>query len=182
MSIGDWLTEVANWVFLILALVTFVSAVMVVTSQNVVRAVLYLVLTLGGAAALFLLLGAEFVGWTVVLVYIGAVIILFLIGIMITKAPLTKSVDLSQPISAKVPAALLSLLLFGVVAWAVYQTFGFDTIPLPDEATSTGDIGLSLFSLWVIPFEVVSFVLLAALVGGIVLARRDEAAGPEDRQ
>jgi|SRR3970282_248950 len=124
---------------------------------------------------MFLMLGAEFVGWTVVLVYIGAVIILFLIGIMITRAPLTKSVDLSEPLSAKVPAALLSVILFGVVAWAVVESFGLDTIPLPDEATRTGDLGLSLFTSWVIPFEVVSFVLLAALIGGIVLARRDPA-------
>ena len=173
MSFGDWITEVGNWIFLVLALVTFVSALMVVRSQNVVRAVLYLVITLGGSAALFLMLGAEFVGWTVVLVYIGAVIILFLIGIMITKAPLTSTAELSQPISAKVPAALLTLLLFAVVTWAVYQSFGFDTLPFPDEATRTGDIGRSLFSTWIIPFETVSFVLLAALIGGISLARRD---------
>ena len=177
MSIGDWLSEVANWVFLLLAVVTFISAIAVVSSKNVVSAVLYLVLTLGGTAALFLMLGAEFVGWTVVLVYIGAVIILFLIGIMITKAPLTQSVELSQPISAKVPAALLSLLLFGMVAWATAESFGTETIPLPDEATRTGDIGASIFSNWVIPFEVVSFVLLAALVGGIALARRDDTPG-----
>ena len=179
MSIGDWLTEAANWVFLILALVTFVSSVMVVSSQNVVRAVLYLVVTLGGSAALFLMLGAEFVGWTVVLVYIGAVIILFLIGIMITKAPLTASADLSQPISAKVPAALLSVLLFAVVAWAVVESFGTAAIPFPDGATTTGDLGESIFSNWIIPFETVSFVLLAALVGGISLARRDPTEAEE---
>jgi NADH-quinone oxidoreductase subunit J len=173
MTIGDWFSEVANWVFLFLAIPTFAAAVMVVSSKNVVRAVLYLVITLGGTAALFMMLGAEFVGWTVVLVYIGAVIILFLIGIMITKAPLTQNVDLSQPISARVPAALLSVLLFGVVAWAVNESFGLDTIPLPDEATTTGDIGASIFSSWVIPFEVMSFVLLAALVGGITIARQD---------
>ena len=179
MSIGDWLTEVANWVFLILAIPTFVASVMVVSSRNVVRAVLYLVIALAGSAALFLMLGAEFVGWTVVIVYLGAVIILFLIGIMITRAPLTKSVDLSEPISARVPAALLSLLLFGVVAWAVVESFGTETIPLPDEATRTVELGTSIFTSWVIPFEVVSFVLLAALIGGIVLARQDPKARGE---
>ncbi len=173
MSIGDWFSEAANWVFLFLAIPTFGGAVMVVASQNVVRAVLYLVITLGGSAALFLMLGAEFVGWTIVLVYIGAVIILFLIGIMITRAPLTKTADLSQPISAKVPAALLSFLLFVVVGWAVIQSFGTETIPFPDEATRTGDLGLSIFTTWVIPFEVVSLVLLVALIGGIALARKD---------
>jgi len=176
MTIGDWLTESANWAFLFLAIPTFVASVMVVSSRNVVRAVLYLVIALGGSAALFLMLGAEFVGWTVVLVYIGAVIILFLIGIMITRAPLTKNVDLSHPISAKAPAALLSVLLFAVVAWAVVESFGLETIPLREEATRTGEIGLSIFTSWVIPFEVVSFVLLAALVGGIALARKDEPA------
>lgn len=173
MTIGDWLSELANWAFLVLAIPTFAASVMVVSSRNVVRAVLYLVIALAGSAALFLMLGAEFVGWTVVIVYLGAVIILFLIGIMITRAPLTKSVDLSEPISARIPAALLSIVLFGVVAWAVVQSFGTEIIPLPDEATRTAELGVSIFSLWVIPFEVVSFVLLAALIGGIVLARQD---------
>ncbi len=181
MTIGDWLTEAANWVFLFLAVPTLVASLMVVTSRNVVRAVLYLVITLGGSAALFLMLGAEFVGWTIVLVYIGAVIILFLIGIMITRAPLTKNVDLSHPISAKAPAALLSVLLFGVVGWAVVESFGSETIPFPEEATRTGEIGMSIFTTWVIPFEVVSFVLLAALIGGIALARRDEAPAEQQR-
>ncbi len=181
MTIGDWLTEAANWVFLLLAVPTLVASVMVVSSRNVVRAVLYLVIALAGSAALFLMLGAEFVGWTIVLVYIGAVIILFLIGIMITRAPLTKRVDLSHPISARAPAALLSVLLFGLVAWAVIESFGLETIPLPEEATRTGEIGLSIFTTWVIPFEVVSFVLLAALIGGIVLARRDEAPAEQQR-
>jgi NADH-quinone oxidoreductase subunit J len=145
----------------------------VVTARNVVRAVLALVVTLAGTAALFMMLGAEFVGWTVVLVYIGAVIILFLMGIMITQAPLTRKTDLSQPMSMRAPAVLLSVILFGVIAWAVTVSFGAQAVPLPDEATSTASIGETLFTNWVIPFEVVSFVLLAALIGGISLARRD---------
>ena len=181
MTIGEWLTEAANWVFLLLAVPTLVASVMVVTSRNVVRAVLYLVIALAGSAALFLMLGAEFVGWTIVLVYIGAVIILFLIGIMITRAPLTKNVDLSHPISARAPAALLSALLFGLVGWAVVESFGSETIPFPEEATRTGEIGVSIFTTWVIPFEVMSFVLLAALIGGIALARRDEAPAEQQR-
>jgi NADH-quinone oxidoreductase subunit J len=167
------ITELANWVFLVIALATLAGAILVVTAQNVVRAVLALVITFAGTAALFLMLGAEFVGWTVVLVYIGAVIILFLIGIMITRAPLTKKTELSGPMAMRVPAAILSVLLFAVIAWAVSSSFGAATIPLPDEATSTASIGEVLFTNWVIPFEVVSFVLLAALIGGIALARQD---------
>ncbi len=169
----EWITELANWVYLVIALATLAGALMVVTARNVVRAVLSLIITFAGTAALFLMLGAEFVGWTVVLVYIGAVVILFLIGIMITKAPLTKNTDLSAPIAMRIPAAILSALLFAVIAWAVSASFGSATIPLPDEATITASIGETLFTNWVIPFEVVSFVLLAALIGGIALARKD---------
>ncbi|RPI25811.1 MAG: hypothetical protein EHM57_01015, partial [Actinobacteria bacterium] len=88
VDLGSWLREAANWVFLVIAFPTLFAAFRVVTTANIVRAVLYLVVTLAGTAALFLVLGAEFVAWTVVLVYIGAVVILFLIGIMITRAPL----------------------------------------------------------------------------------------------
>lgn len=174
-----WIRESANWVFLVISIPTLVSAFLVVTSQNIVRAVLYLVVTLAGTAALFIMLGAEFVGWTVVLIYIGAVIILFLIGIMITRAPLTRESELSQPSSARLPAALLSFVLFGAVAWAAIDAFGLETIPVPDDATRTASIGVSIFTNWVIPFEAVSFVLLAALIGGIAIARRDEPVRSE---
>jgi len=119
VTFSDWITEIANWVFLAIALATLAGAFMVVTAKNVVRAVLALVVTFAGTAALFLMLGAEFVGWTVVLVYIGAVIVLFLIGIMITRAPLTEKTELSQAMAMRVPAALLSVLLFAIIAWAV---------------------------------------------------------------
>jgi NADH-quinone oxidoreductase subunit J len=173
LTFSDWITEIANWVFLAIALATIVGAFMVVTAKNVVRAVLALVVTFAGTAALFLMLGAEFVGWTVVLVYIGAVIVLFLIGIMITRAPLTEKTELSQPMSMRAPAAALSVLLFAVIGWALTESFGAAQLPLPDEATTTASIGVEMFTTWVIPFEVVSFVLLAALIGGIALARQD---------
>ena len=97
MTLSDWLSEGENWVFLLISIPTLIAGWKVVSTRNIVRAVLYLVVTLAGTAALFLLLGAEFVGWTVVLVYIGAVIILFLIGIMITRAPLGVDSELSHP-------------------------------------------------------------------------------------
>ena len=133
---------------------------------------LYLVVALAGSAALFLLLGAEFVAWTVVLVYIGAVVVLFLFGIMITRAPLGRDVELSHPLRARLPAAIVAFALFILMTGAMFDAFGGDPIPETD-ATRTYDVGVSIFERWVVPFEVVSFVLLAALIGGIVLARRD---------
>jgi len=173
ITISDWLRESANWVFLLISLPTLYGAVMTVTSQNIVRAVLYLVVSLGGTAALFLMLGAEFVGWTVVLVYIGAVIILFLIGIMITRAPLGRNAALSHDTNVTRPAALLSVVLFGIVTWGFIDAFGGSAIE-PFESTSTSDLADIIFTRFVIPFEVVSIVLLAALIGGIAIARRDD--------
>ena len=173
VSLTDWLRETANWVFLIIAIPTVVGAWMTVTTQNIVRAVLYLVVALAGPAALFLMLGAEFVGWTVVLVYIGAVIILFLIGIMITRAPLGTSTKLSHDTNVTRPTALLSVVLFGIIAWGSVDAFRNEMIE-PFEPTSTSDLAQVIFTRWVIPFEVVSIVLLAALIGGIALARKDD--------
>jgi len=172
VTIADWFKEAANWAFMVIAFPTLFSAWRTVSSQNIVRAVLYLVISLAGTAALFLMLGAAFVAWTVVLVYIGAVIILFLIGIMITRAPLGTESDLSHDRSVRVPAALLSVVLFAVMAWALWDAFSM-TMIRPFVPTSTADLSNVLFDRFVIPFEVVSFVLLAALIGGITLARRD---------
>ncbi|MGI9608862.1 MAG: NADH-quinone oxidoreductase subunit J family protein, partial [Acidimicrobiia bacterium] len=169
---GDWISETQNWVFLLLALTMLFTAFRVVTSKNVVHAVLYLVVTLVITAAFFLLLGAEFIAWVVVLISIGAVVVLFLFGIMITKGPMGEAVDLSHPTSVKIAAGVISFLLFVFVGGAVLAAFP-DT-PFPDPSvTRTTDIGESMFQRWVIPFEVVSVLLLAALIGGIVLARKD---------
>ncbi len=115
VSISDFFRETANWAFLAIAVPTLFAGWRTVSSNNIVRAVLYLVISLAGSAALFFMLGAEFVGWTVVLVYIGAVIILFLIGIMITRAPLGTESELSHDRSVRAPAALISTIMFGVI-------------------------------------------------------------------
>ena len=178
VSFTDWFREAANWAFMLIALPTLFGAWRTVASNNIVRAVLYLVVALGGTAAMFLMLGAAFVAWTVVLVYIGAVVILFLIGIMITRAPLGADTRLSHGSDVKVPAALLAVVLFGVMAWAMIDAFGASMIQ-PFEPTATSDMANTLFGRFVIPFEVVSFVLLAALIGGIAIARKDDEEGDQ---
>jgi NADH-quinone oxidoreductase subunit J len=181
MSASDWLQDSQNWVFVVLALAMLFTAWRVVTTKNVVHAVLYLVVTLTISAIFFLLLGAEFVAWVVVLVSIGAVVVLFLFGIMITRAPLGTEVELSHPSRVRIPAAIISFLLFIFVGGAMLAAFG-DT-GFESGVTRTADVGDSIFNRWVIPFEVVSVLLLAALIGGIVLARRDppemEAGTPD---
>jgi NADH-quinone oxidoreductase subunit J len=163
MTLADWIAEPTNWVYLVLALVIAVAAVRVVTSTNVVHAALFLVLALGGTAGLFLLLSAEFVAWVLVLVYIGAVIVLFLFGIMITRAPTGPNVEADH--GRRAPAAMAAFLMFIVTAGS--------------SLTAFGDQQIDNLQRFVIPFEVVSFVLLAALIGGITLARKDATPAEE---
>jgi NADH-quinone oxidoreductase subunit J len=171
MRIADWATQPVNWIFLVVGALTVGSAFRVVTAKNVVHAALFLVATLAGTAVLFLMLSAEFVAWVLVLVYIGAVIVLFLFGIMITRAPTGRDVGLDA--EKRLWAGILSLATFVLLSWASIDAFGSTPIVELGEATSTEVLGLALLGRFVIPFEVVSFVLLAALIGGITIARRD---------
>ena len=132
------------------------------------------------AAGLFLLLSAEFVAWVLVLVYIGAVIVLFLFGIMITRAP--TGLDEGLDSDKKLWPAVLSVAVFVVMAWTSIEAFGVNDVMTTGSPTSTELLGESLLGRFVIPFEVVSFVLLAALIGGITIARRDLTPAEEEER
>ena len=160
-----------NIFFGILAAVVVVSALRMVTTKNIVHAALYLVAVLAGLGALYVLLTAEFVATTQVLVYIGAVMVLFLFGIMLTKAPLG---DMMQMTGKQWPiAALAALLLGGVTVYALLDRFGSDRLVMDGPVYKTADVSDEVFSTYIIPFEAVSVLLLAALIGAIVLARKD---------
>jgi NADH-quinone oxidoreductase subunit J len=171
MQFTEWIGDARNIVFLAVAAVMTGMAVVVVTTRNVVRAVLALALALAGSAVLFMMLGAEFVAWTVILVSIGAVVVLFLFGIMITRAPTGRD-PAALDHARRWPAALVALAVFAVTAWASVVAFG--DAPIAEGVVRAGRLGELLLTRYVVPFEVVSFVLLAALIGGIVLARKDQ--------
>jgi NADH-quinone oxidoreductase subunit J len=153
----------------IFGVITAVAAIAVVASKNVIRAALYLVGVLAGAGAIFLVLGAEFLGWTQILVYVGAIVVLLLFGLMLTKAPIGRDIlDNDQRWLAFVAAAST----FGLFTWLIWDAFGGEEIIL-EAPTSTEQVGTALFTGFILPFELVSVLLLAALVGAIVLARKD---------
>ncbi|HEY3724909.1 MAG TPA: NADH-quinone oxidoreductase subunit J [Acidimicrobiia bacterium] len=161
---------VQNIAFWILAVAMVLAAIGVVRSQNVVHAALYLVVVLGGGAAQYILLAAEFVAWVQVLIYIGAVIILFLFGIMLTRAPMGGDTDLDN--DQRWPAAVVSVFLLGVLATLLIDAFSDAKIKL-HSPTQTSQVSQLIFKTYVVPFEVISVLLLAALVGAVVIARRD---------
>ncbi|MCI0424897.1 MAG: NADH-quinone oxidoreductase subunit J [Actinobacteria bacterium] len=171
MTLGDWISQPVNWVFSALGLAVVFSGFRVVTAKNVVHAALYLVGALAGTAGLFLLLSAEFVAWSLVLVYIGAVVVLFLFGIMITRAP--TGLDPALDTNRKLVPGVLAAAVFALMTWAAFDAFGVEQITSAGVATDNALLGESLLGRFVIPFEVVSFVLLGALIGGITIARRD---------
>jgi NADH-quinone oxidoreductase subunit J len=159
-----------NITFGVLALVMGVSALRVVTTKNIVHAALYLVLVLAGVAGIFILLAAEFLAIVQILVYIGAIVVLFLFGIMLTRAPIGRSNELDN--DQRWIGALVGLGLFGLLGAVLYDGFGRTKVEAT-EVARTADVGLSIFQTYVIPFEVISVLLLAALVGAVVIARRD---------
>lgn len=175
MTFSEWLAEPVNWAFLALAVPCVLAAVRVVTSRNVVHAALFLVLTLAASAGLFILLSAEFAAWVLVLVYIGAVVVLFLFGIMITRAPLGREGGLSH--SARWPAALAALAVLALTLSLILSASGVagwnEPLPAVGSRTDAGVLGEAFINRFLIPFEAVGFILLAALIGGITLARKD---------
>ncbi|MFC7545051.1 NADH-quinone oxidoreductase subunit J [Plantactinospora sp. GCM10030261] len=159
----------ADVLLLALGLVAVGSGALVVASRHLVRAGLYLVVCLSAVAGMYLVLSAELVAWVQVLIYVGAIVVLLLFAVMLTRAPIGASTELDRPGWA---AALvgggtglgLTLLLVNAYRWTSVE------LPAPGNAER---IGTEIFSSWVLPFEVLSVLLLSALVGAIVLSRHD---------
>jgi len=155
--------------FVGLAVVGSISALRLVTTRNVVHGALYLVVTLAMVGGVYLVLAAEFLAWVQVVIYVGAIVVLLLFSLMLTKAPIGRDTldNQQRGLAALVGAAVLGGLLF-----LVTNAFPHDRIH-PTQ-TTTAQIGTSIFHSFVWPFEVVSILLLAALIGAIALARKEE--------
>jgi len=157
--------------FYIIAAVMVAGALRVVTSNNVVHAALWLVVVLAGAAAQYVLLAAEFVAITQVLVYIGAVMVLFLFGTMLTRARIGAERDLNNSNWwIGVPVAVIML---ATMVTALNDGFGNERLPADSSPVSTATVSDQIFGPYLLPFWALSFVLLAAVIGAIVLARKD---------
>lgn len=166
-----------NVFFYAIAAAMAVSAIRVVTVKNVVHAAMYLVLVLAGVGAQFILLASEFVAATQVLVYIGAVVVLVLFGVMLTRAKLGQDVNLTNDYWWL--GAISAVMVFGVMAYSLLDYYSDDELGVSDGAVesqisaNTEQVSDAIFSQYVVPFEVISVLLLGALVGAIVLARKD---------
>ncbi len=160
-----------EYAFVVLALVGTISAFRLVTAKNVVHAALYLVVTLAMVGGTYLLLAAEFVAWVQILIYVGAIVILFLFGLMLTKAPIGREALDNQ---SRGVALLIGLAVLAGLVFLIQDAFEWGAPKIQAITTTTGEIGESIFRQYVLPFEAVSFLLLAALIGAIVLSRKDD--------
>ncbi|MGG0411135.1 NADH-quinone oxidoreductase subunit J [Peribacillus simplex] len=160
--------------FIGLALVAILGGVLLITLTKVVHMVIALVFTFLGIAGIYMLLSAEFVAIVQILIYSGAITIVMLFGIMLTKHQ-------ENDAPAKGGWGNFSLLA-AIAGFAVAVYLGIYNLDIPVQPTAlheenTKQIGIELFSKYVIPFEVMSVLLLVALVGAIVLAKKDDEEG-----
>ncbi|MFP3988577.1 NADH-quinone oxidoreductase subunit J [Streptomyces sp. E11-3] len=158
-------------VFVLVGVVTVGAAIIAVTTRQLVHAALWLVVALGGVAVEYLLLTAEFIAWMQVLIYVGSVVVLLLFGLMLTKAPIGRSPDADS--GNRWAALAVAGAAASALVWVVVDAFRTEWIDLDATQGSTGDLGEILFRHWVLPFEALSVLLLAALVGAIVLSRKN---------
>ena len=160
--------------------VAIASALMVIASRNPIHSVLFLILAFVNAAGLFILMGAEFLAMILVVVYVGAVAVLFLFVVMMLDvdfAELRQGVLQYLPIGALIGVIFLIELVSVVGAWtldpAIVRTASAAAIPPPDQVTNTVALGRVLYTQYFAYFQLAGLILLVAMIGAIVLTLRD---------
>ena len=159
--------------FYLFAGVCIASAIMVIAARNPVHSVLFLILAFVNAAGLFVLLGAEFLAMILIVVYVGAVAVLFLFVVMMLDvdfAELRHGVLNYLPVGATVGIILLIELIFGVIGWVIAPGLTKEiTAPIASDISNTQALGLVLYTRYVYFFEAAGVILLVAMIGAIVL-------------
>lgn len=161
-----------NPVFAIIAMLTIASAVAAVSLRNLVHCALALVVTFLGLAATYLQLNAQFVGFAQILVYVGAVAILIVFAILLTRSGDTPQ----QSVVSKgwISGIAVAVAVLGALVWAINNSAIMKPgIPPQPEAT-VKQIGNALMTQYVLPLEVIGLLLTAALIGAVIIAMKDE--------
>ena len=158
--------------FLILAAITIAGTIAAMAMRNLIHCVLALTLGFAGLSALYLQLGAQFVGLTQILVYVGAVAILAVFVIMMTHHPAQPTGSIFS--SFWISGCLIAALVFAVLGWAIHSA-ALPSGILPQHVESAvGPIGDALMHKYVLPLEIMGLLLTAALIGAVVLAMQEK--------
>ncbi len=163
-------------IFYFFALVTVASAGVVVFSKNIVYSAFALLFTFFGVAGLYVLLNADFLAVTQLLIYVGGILVLLLFGVMLTTN--TVSIDIRSGSLNVLPAVSVVAAVAGMLGGIFYTSDWFvnsQLTPLTAETTSK-EIGAALITTHVLPFEIASVILLVAIVGAAMMARRERTS------
>ncbi len=166
--------------FYIFGGVALISAVLVVTKKKPIHSALFLILTLFCLAGLFLLLGAEFIAAAQVIVYAGAIMVLFLFVIMLLHLEKEKEGEEDSPVrkkSSKLVGIFIALMIFVLLApvWSSHVLTGLKGLYTPENVGEVGNtvvVGRTLFTKYLLPFEIASVLLLVAMIGGVILSKK----------
>ncbi len=164
-----------NWydiTFYVFAILTVVSAVGVVFSRNIVYAAFSLLFAFFGVAALYVLLSADFLAITQILLYVGGILVLIVFGVMLTTR--AQKVEVKRGILSVVPAVLIAGIIAGTLV-GVLTTTKWPAANLSPYEETARPIGALLMTNFVLPFELASILLLVALIGAVIIARREKA-------
>ncbi len=164
--------------FYLFAGILLLSGVMVITSRNPVHSVLFLILAFFNAAGLFVLLGAEFVAMILVIVYVGAVAVLFLFVVMmldINFSDLRRGAMRYLPVGLGIGGILLAELVMMYTAWVRSPWPANLMSPAPEGITNTEALGRVLYTDYIYPFQVSGLILLVSMIGAIVLTHRSRS-------
>ena len=160
-----------DFIFIILAIITVLSSIYVVTSKNLVRSAVALFFTLFGMAGFYVMLYADFVAGAQILIYVGGVLVLIIFGVMLTNKMDKPSIANSS--RNQIVAGIVSIVFFMVQAVVILTTPWENDGVVLDETVK--EIGRMLMKEYILPFEIVSILLLAALIGAATLARKKNA-------
>ena len=159
-------------VFLIIAFVTLFAAAAAMSLRNLVHCALSLVVALAGLAALYLQLDAQFVGFAQILVYVGAVAILIVFAVLLTRSDATPNQAILAP--GWIVGIAVSAVVFATLGWAALNSTGLPKEMSPAPVATVKNIGDMLMTQYVLPLEVIGLLLTAALIGAVIIAMKEE--------
>lgn len=164
-----------NISFLIISAVTISAAVLAMSLPNLIHCALALVVAFAGLAAVYLQLNAQFVGFAQILVYVGAVAILIVFAILLTRS----SEPSRQPVmtSGWLGGGVVAVMVLCLLVWAINHSVVMSVQAPPAPAVTVQQIGSALMQKFIMPLEVVGLLLTAALIGAVIIAMKDKEGG-----
>ncbi len=174
----SFLHNLPSFWFYILAGTVIISAIGVVALKNIVHCAMFLALSFTAVAGIYILLEAEFLAAIQVLIYVGAVTVLILFAIMLSQKYSGGKV-LKTHNAQNIPAIILILVFLSIIAKSLIANWGGITAGNPAGGSNVQALGLHLLTDYVLPFEVASVLLLVAMIGAIVIARREGGPGQD---